>query len=221
MFQKIKYIQIIQNVNCEVKYEFTEKSVSNWDELKTVIEEYNIEEGFYIYEKCYIGNGLIINLKNEGNNIYVANSTINIDNIKNIRLISKNDEIIIKRDISLNESPLFIVKTGILTLGEENMKGKIIIDGNKNNVNSTSQLIQLTCGELSMYDNIIICNNIHKISYKPTPYTLFDQGSCILAQSNSKINIYGGEISDNINEVYIDKNMDTSVLPETTDSNYL
>ena len=207
--------------NCEVKYEFTEKSVSNWDELKTVIEEYNIEEGFYINEKCYIGKGLLINLKNEGNNIYIANSTINIDNIKNIRLISKNDEIIIKRDISLIESPLFIVKTGILTLGEENMKGKIIIDGNKNNVDSTSQLIQLICGELSIYDNIILCNNIHKISYKPTPFTLFDQGSCILAQSNSKINIYGGEISDNINEIYIDKNMDTSLLPETTDSNYL
>ena len=37
----------------------------------------------------------------------------------------------------------------------------------------------------------------------------------------SKINIYGGEISNNITEIYVDKNSNESILPENMESNYI
>ena len=77
------------------------------------------------------------------------------------------------------------------------MEGKIIIDGNKDEVESTSYLIELKrTGELYIYNNVTLCNNLFKISK-----SVYEYGSAILAL-RSKINIYGGEISNNIGEIY-------------------
>ena len=54
--------------------------------------------------------------------------------MKSIKIVTSQNEIIIKRNKTLIESPLFQIKKGLLNLDEENMKGKIIIDGNKENV---------------------------------------------------------------------------------------
>ena len=53
---------------CPVKYECIEKSVNNWDELKTIIEQYKSSEGIYIKDKYFIGECLKINLYTENNN---------------------------------------------------------------------------------------------------------------------------------------------------------
>ena len=42
------------------------------------------------------------------------------------------------------------------------MKGKIIIDGNKNNVISNSNLIKLFGSEYNQYSNVILCNNLNR-----------------------------------------------------------
>ena len=97
------------------------------------------------------------------------------------------------------------------------MKGKIIIDGNKENVTTTSQLIRINNGELSIYDNIILCNNLFQISYLPSAKT--DYGSAIFADNYSTINMFGGEITNNIQEMLINKNMSSGILPETMTSN--
>ena len=96
----------------------------------------------------------------------------------------------------------------------------LIIDGNKDNVTTTSQLIQIKYGEFLMYDNIILRNNYHKVLDRPNISNYFlKYGSSILGQENSKINIYGGEISNNIQEIYYDKNMEASKLPENMNGN--
>ena len=96
------------------------------------------------------------------------------------------------------------------------MKGKITIDVNKSEVESKSHLIQLNyLSELSIYDNVTLCNNLNKITNKTTEY-----GSAILAEK-SKINIYGGEISNNVNEVYIPKDINASILPQTMETGYI
>ena len=94
------------------------------------------------------------------------------------------------------------------------MKGKIIIDGNKNEVESTSQLIQLNhSSELSIFDNVTLRNNLNKIRKTTTEY-----GSAISA-IKCKINIFGGEISNNVYEIYVDNNSSESILPEILDIN--
>ena len=175
---------------------------------KTVIEQFKGNE-VYINDYCLILECLKINLNIENNNnIYNAISTIDIKNFQNIQLNAKN-EIIIKRDKTLIDFPLFNVEKGILNLGEENMKGKIIIDGNKDNVIASSQIIQIKDGEFSMYDNIILRNNHCKISNQPN---IKHYGSALHAQSYSIINMYGGEISNNIHEIYLDKDNSSSIL---------
>ena len=57
-----------------------------------------------------------------------------------------------------------------------------------------------------LYDNLL------KIIDLPT--TVMNFGSAILAKNNSTINMYGGEISNNIQEMLIDKNSSSGVLPE-------
>ena len=196
----------------KIKYDYIEKSVNNWDELKTTIEQFKYSEGISIQDNCYIIESLIITLNNKNNNnIYNANSSIIVDNFKNVKIITNQNEIVIKRDKSLIELPLFQIERGLLSLGQENMKGKIIIDGNKENVISASQLIRINDGELSIYDNIIICNNLFQIVDLPT--TILDYGSAILAKNYSKINMYGGEISNNIQEMLINKDSSSSILP--------
>ena len=54
-----------------------------------------------------------------------ANSTVFLNFVQIIQLVSK-EEIIIKRDSTLMNSPLFKIHKGIFILGEENMKEKIV-----------------------------------------------------------------------------------------------
>ena len=141
-----------------VKFKSIEKSVNNWEELKNVIEEDSIIKGELDKDgKTFIAESLKINLNiKNNNNIYNANSTIRLNSLKRIQLVTKEKEIILKRDSSLIDSPLFRIEIGIFLLGEENMKGKITIDGNK--IESKSQLIQLYyLSELSIYDNVTLC----------------------------------------------------------------
>ena len=96
------------------------------------------------------------------------------------------------------------------------MKGKIIIDGNKNKVESKSNLIiSYYESELSIYNNVILCNNLNKISKSTVEY-----GSAICA-FKSKINIYGGEISNNFLEMNANKtNSDEANFPENMQKDY-
>ena len=204
---------------CKIKYEFVEKTVNNWEELKETIEQFKSSGGIYINDNCYLEECLKIYLNDKNyNNIYNANCTININNYQNIHLISKKNEIILKRDKTLIEFPLFKVENGFLTLGEENMEGKIKIDGNKDNVTATSHLIQLDNSVFTMYDNTFICNNLYKLTKQALDY--LEYGSAILAIKFSIINMYGGEISNNIKEIFIDKSMDSSILPQITSTSY-
>ena len=200
-----------------VKYEIEEKSVKNWDELKKMIEENQKNGKFDDTEKCFKTKSLKISLNKGDTNVYIANSSISINHFQKIQLIS-NDEITIKRDKSLTKLPLFKAENGIFILGEENMKGKIILDGDKKNVASTSHLIQLISSEFTMYNNVTLCNNLFKISKRTKDLKEF--GSALFAVGNSIINIYGGDISNNVNEVYIPKDDKASTLPETMETTY-
>ena len=223
----MKYFYIPENkiycdylkCKCKVKYDLVEKSVNNWEELKITIEQFKNGGGVYVYENCYLVECLKVYLNSENNNnIYNANSTININNYQNIHLISQKNEIIIKRDKTFLDFPLFTIENGFLTLGEENMAGKIIIDGNKENITCNSNLIRLRNTMLTIYDNIILCNHLYKITKLPENY--FGYGSTIVADRFSYINMYGGEISNNAQEMNINKNMEEGVLPEVMGTNY-
>jgi len=97
------------------------------------------------------------------------------------------------------------------------MKGKIIIDGNKNNVISNSNLIKLFGSEYNQYSNVILCNNLNRTKKRTEKGSNLKTnkffGSAIYS-INSKINIYGGEIRDNIHEILIDENNEESILPK-------
>ena len=207
-------------LNCKypVNYEVVEKSVTNWEELKKLIEGNQKNGTFDSTEKCFTTQSLKIILDEGDNDVYVADSSINIRYYQKIQLISKDKEITIKRDKNLAKLPLFKVENGIFILGEESMKGKIVLDGNKENVVSSSHLIQLINSEFAMYNNVTLCNNLFRISKKTKEPTEF--GSALHAIDNSKINIYGGEISNNINEVYIPKDNKASILPVTMENSY-
>ena len=221
---KIFYINqenIYKNyLECEysIKENIIEKESKNWDELKNIIENQNVVENVNIEEKEIILNTLRINLISaENNGCYMAKSSIKINNNTKIILIAKENEITIKRDQSLFDLPLFDIENSSLILGEEKMKGKITIDGNKENFFSNSSLIRLMESEYSQHSNVIVCNNWNKVTKctKKTSNINSNKffGSAIYS-INSKINIYGGEIRNNIHEIYIDEKNEESQLPE-------
>ena len=97
------------------------------------------------------------------------------------------------------------------------MKGRILIDGNKNNVIANSNLIKLNESEYHQYPNAILCNNlfraIKRTEKASNAKTSKFFGSAIYS-INSKMNIYGGEIRDNIHEILIDESNEESKLPK-------
>ena len=140
-----------------------------------------------------------------------------MSNYKRIILISDENEIIIKRDKSLLDFPLFEVENSCLIIGEENMKGKIKIDGNKDEIISNSNLIMLIESEYYQYSNTILCNNWNRSTKKTQKTSNINTNKCYgsaIYSINSKINIYGGMITDNIHEILIDENNEESILPE-------
>ena len=104
------------------------------------------------------------------------------------------------------------------------MKGKIILDGNKKEVISNSNLIKLRESEYYQYSNVILCNNLNRTIKKTEKASNINSnkffGSAIYS-INSKINIYGGEISENIHEIFIDENNEESILPKKIKENIL
>ena len=213
------------NFETEIKYNIVEQNVKNWNELKTLIENNINNSNININEKEIIIDCLKINLcYEEKNNCYMADSCININNYKKVILTTKEKELVIKRDQKLINSPLFCMDKGILILGEEKMEGNIKIDGNKENVTSNSNLIKFILSEFTMYDHVILCNNLNKSIKRTKKSSNLNVnkffGSAIYAV-NSKINIYGGEISNNIHELFIDEKNNDSRLPEIIDNDFL
>ena len=213
------------NFETNLKYKIIEKNVKNWDELKKIIEDNkNNKELDSNDNSCIIGC-LKINLCNEeNNNCYIANSCITINNYQNIILTTKEKEIIIKRDKKLIDFPLFYMENSKLILGETNIKGIIKIDGNKENVAANSNLIKLISSELTMHNNIILCNNLNKTTKRTKKSSNLNVnrffGSAIYA-IYSKINILGGEISNNIHEIFINEKNKESKLPEIIDKDFI
>ena len=222
----IKDDSIYKNyLNCEytIKYNIIEAFSKNWEELKNIIENQKVIENVNEDEKIIILNSLKINLiSNEDNHSYSANSSIQINNHQKIILISNENEITIQRDKTLIDFPLFYVENACFVLGEENMKGKIILDGNKKEVASNSNLIKLRESEYYQYSNVILCNNLNRTIKKTEKAGNINSnklfGSAIYS-INSKINIYGGEISENIHELFIDENNEESILPKKIKEN--
>ena len=210
------------NQEISFRYNFIEKSVNNWEELKNLIEN---KKPFEFNDKTCIIEALKINLcSKEKNNCFIANSCITINNYKKIILTTKEKEIIITRDKKLIDFPLFYLENSNLILGEENKNGIIKIDGNKKEVEANSNLIKLISSELTIYDNIYLCNNLNKTKKRSKNSSLLNAnkffGSALYA-FNSKINIYGGEISNNIHEIFIDEKNKESQLPEILDNDFL
>lgn len=148
------------NQKSNFNYNFVEKDVNNWEELKNTIE--NNKQLDYKDGLCNI-EAIKINLCcQDQNNSYYANTCINLNNYKKIILTTNLKEIIIKRDKKLINFPLFYVENSKLILGEENINGIIKIDGNKKEVEANSNLIKLISSELTIYDKIFLCNNLNK-----------------------------------------------------------
>lgn len=97
-----------------------------------------------------------IKIELDENENWEANSTITIKENQKISLIS-NDEVIIKRKANFTEG--LIKNNGILTLGDNIMSGKIIFDGNKENITSNSALLKSDNGTITINNNITIQNN--------------------------------------------------------------
>lgn len=198
------------------KVEYKDKSVQagSWNELKEVInnnknEIVNVDD---IKKICTLYR-LVIELKNNGN--WSATNSITIEKQQNVVLTATNDIRILRGEELIN-LPLFMVN-GSVSLGTANMRGKIYVDGNKDNVESTSTLIKLELGTLNIYNNVTLCNNMNKttqrtINSSTQDYTSF--GSAIYSKS-SKINMYGGSISNNLQDVDL-----TNILPKEINNNY-
>ena len=228
---KIYYIteeDIYKNyLKCEysIKYNIIEKDSNNWDELKNIIENQKIEENININreEKIILLNSIKINLiTNEKYEYYIANSSIKINNYQKIELISKEKDITILRDKTLLDFPIFYIENASLILGDEKMKGKIIIDGNKQNVSSNSNLIKLIGSEYTQYSNVILRNNLNrttKRTFKSSNLNINRFFGSAIYSVNSIMNLYGGEITDNIHEIMIDKNNEESTLPKIIKDN--
>ena len=210
------------NQEISFRYNCIEKSVNNWEELKNLIEN---KKPFEFNDRTCIIEALKINLcSKEKDNCFIANSCITINNYKKIILTTKEKEIIIKRDKKLIDFPLFYLENSNLILGEENKNGIIKIDGNKKEVEANANLIKLISSELRIYDNIYLCNNLNKTKKRSKNSSLLNAnkffGSALYA-FNSKINIYGGEISNNIHEIFMDEKNKESQLPEILDNDFL
>ena len=213
------------NLELTIKYNPIEQNVKNWEELKKIIESNKKKNESNINENSFIFEHLKINLCcNENSNCYIANSPLKITNFQKITLKTNEKEIIIKRDKTLIDSPLFYIENSIFSLGEENMVGKIIIDGNKENVFANSNLIKIKSSEFNMYSNSILCNNYNKTVKRTKKSSNINLnkffGSAVYA-IDCKINIYGGEISNNSHEIYIDEKNSESKLPELLDKDIL
>ena len=185
----------------DIEYKQKKVNVKSWDDLKTAINNNrNNEVSIDDNKKTYTVYELVVNLQNGGN--WTANSKINIERNQKVVLTS-SENVTIKRGSTLNNAPLFLVN-GNLSLGTDGMKGTITLDGNKSNVTASATLINVDLGDLSLYNNVKLCNNFNKATTLTKKLGAVDYyvafGSAIFAR-NSNIYMYGGEISNNSQKI--------------------
>lgn len=203
-----------KNILYKVEYKDKNIQVGSWNELKEAINnnKNEIVTVDNVKKTCTLYR-LLIDLKNNGN--WNAISSITVEKQQNIVLTTTNDLRILRGEEVIN-LPLFFVN-GSLSLGSNNMTGKIVIDGNKDNVESTNTLLKIDQGILNIYDNVVLCNNLNKTTQRTVnsstqDYTSF--GSAIYSKA-STINMYGGSISDNFQDVDL-----THTLPKEMNNYY-
>ena len=205
----------------EVKYiDSNDNTVTcnNWNDLKNIIEDINnINNNAIIndIDKTYTIKKLNIILEQGGD--WIANSSIKIKTADNI-VLTTSDNINIVRGANLIENPMFYINGGNLSIGKNNMLGTITLDGNKENVEAQSALIIAEAGGIiDLYSNVMLCNNLNKTTKRTKAavaiyYSSFGSG---IYADNSKINMYGGSISNNCEIVDL-----TCKLPETIGNKY-
>ena len=210
--EKYKYVDYTK-IAYKPIYKEKNVSVSNFSELKRVIEE-NADDVISFNENDMTATfyDLKINLKSGD---YNASDKIEVLPNQKITLVS-SDNITILRTDDTKDLPLFDVK-GELTIGDNEMGGNIQVDGNKENVQATSALIRVESGTLNLNNNTVICNNLNRITSRtrnsPTQEYIA-AGSGIFA-NRSVININGANIVDNEEDVKY-----TLTLPKETTNAY-
>lgn len=188
------------------------KEVNSFDELKSVIQhDKNInmlennnqikedidDKKFSVTARTFTINQLIIKLVASNN--WVANENIKIEENQNIKIIT-DDEIVIKRDCNLTNSPIFEVN-GCLDIGDSKMTGNITIDGN--NVESSSTLLKIEYGILKL-NNVTLCNNYNKttsITDRTATMVNYSSLGSAIYSNFATIDINGGKIINNTQEI--------------------
>ena len=193
-----KYADYLE-VAYKVDYQEENISVSNWSELKNAIENTNDNCSTLDTSKkiCYLKKQVIT--LNPGT--WTADSMITIKSNQKV-VLKSTQAITITRATTNTANPFFNI-LGSLDLGINNMSGTITLDGNKANVAATSSLIKIDSGTLNFYNNITLTNNMNKTTKVTNSSTTVDYssfGSAIYGK-NSIINMYGGTISNNEEEV--------------------
>ena len=191
---------------------------SDWKKLLYEIEFNEVQEeanSWNEIEEKIIGNKNNIIVDNENkkititklklfvdNNI-IANKTIQIEKNQFVTILSKNNnDVNIVRDSSFINQ-FFNVK-GKLNIGNNNLQYRIVLDGNKENVNSKAPIIVVENGILNIYNGVIIKNNSHIVTNNDNLEGKYDVKACdayssgILVKKESIFNMYGGEICGNI-----------------------
>lgn len=183
----------------EVKTISEEVSVSNWEDLKTIITTQPKFIVWYKEENAVEIESLKITLNQSEN--WLATSTIDIKPYQDIILIpEENKDVSITRDEKFKDS-LFL-NEGNLTLGQEDMSGKLSFVGNKELVNADSSIIEVSYGILNMYNNIYIKDNKHfndsNILTDTADVLKFSTHGAGVSLSDMAIfNMYGGTIQNN------------------------
>ena len=202
----------------KVKYQEKNIEVNNWSELKNAIEQ-NANEIVSIdaQSKLCTLNSLTIQINSNGD--WTATDTINIKEYQKITITS-SDDVTFLRNADLKEKSLFYIN-GELNIGKENMTSSITINGNKENVDSSSTLIKIENGKLNIYDNVILCGNMNKTTKRTSSTTQYyaSFGSAIYC-SNGTINMYGGKIMDNNTDIALSHALPKSIATYYSYSSY-
>lgn len=126
--------------------ENTEKilEANNWEELETIISS---DEN-----KNYNLNIIL-----KANENWIANKNITINENQNVILLPEDQqEIVITRDSEYKGN--FITSNGNLSIGKENMTGRLVFDGNGENVEDAESIILISSGNIKIY-NTTLKNN--------------------------------------------------------------
>lgn len=147
-----------------------EATASSWEELSKIIAK---------------GGAKRIKLKNS--NEWIANKQITISHNQQITLTTEESIQIVRAE---NYKGALLENKGILDIGQENMKGSITIDGNKQKVNAIESMLNNT-GTLNISNKVTLSNN-KLLSTNTT------NGSAISSTGlYNQVNISGGIIENN------------------------